>query len=208
MSRRSVYDRVPYNLYDGHINRNIRAAMALIDLTKPYIWVKSAKYLEKTDQVEVLFKINGCINITEVNVQVNDDIRYQLANTTDETYCNHLVPDNLAQTIFSVILSRRDRVILEAVVDQNMTLSNNSDLVKPEEFANDPQTHLVKLRTIENYEVWRNGKYINSTKIIRRDVTDLIEQAFLQDEVVIDDEDDEIIYTEREDVDRVTQISS
>ena len=68
MSRRSVYDRVPFNLYDGHINRNIRAAMALIDLTKPYIWVKSAKYLEKTDQVEVLFKINGCINITEVNV--------------------------------------------------------------------------------------------------------------------------------------------
>ena len=39
-------------------------------------------------------------------------------------------------------------------------------------------------------------------------MTDLIEQAFLQDEVVIDDEDDEIIYTEREDVDTVTQISS
>ena len=48
-----------------------------------------------------------------------------------------------------------------------MTLSNNSDLVKPEGFVNDPQTHLVKLRTVENYEVWRNGKYINATKIIR-----------------------------------------
>ena len=46
--------------------------MALIDLSKPYIWVKKATHIVKTDQVEVIFTINGCINITEVNVIVND----------------------------------------------------------------------------------------------------------------------------------------
>ena len=91
--------------------------MALIDLSKPYIWLKRATHIVKTDQVEVLFTINGCINITEVNVYVNADTTYQLANTTDATYCNHLVPDNLAQTIFSIIVARNDEVILEAIVD-------------------------------------------------------------------------------------------
>ena len=73
VSKQSIYDRVPYNLYDGHINRNIRAAMALIDLSRPYIWVKRATRIIKTGQVEVLFTINGCINITEVNVAVNNN---------------------------------------------------------------------------------------------------------------------------------------
>ena len=98
VAKQSIYDRVPYNLYDGHINRNIRAAMALIDLSRPYIWVKRATRIIKTGQVEVLFTINGCINITEVNVTVNDnttDTIHTLANITDETYCNHLVPENL-----------------------------------------------------------------------------------------------------------------
>ena len=71
--------------------------MALIDLSRPYIWVKRATRIIKTGQVEVLFTINGCINITEVNVIVNDNenTTYTLANITDETYCNHLVPENL-----------------------------------------------------------------------------------------------------------------
>ena len=47
VSKRSIYDQAPQRLYDGHINRNIRAAMALIDLTKPYIWIKSAKQVFK-----------------------------------------------------------------------------------------------------------------------------------------------------------------
>ena len=76
VSKSSIYDQVPYNLYDGHINRNIRAAMALIDLSKPYIWIKRATHIVKTDQVEVLFTVNGCINITEVNVYVNADTTY------------------------------------------------------------------------------------------------------------------------------------
>ena len=140
MDKKSVYDAVTYNLYDGHINRNIRAAMAMIDLTKPYIWVTRATYIKETDQVEVKFKINGCINITEVSVVVNggssDAENYLLANATDETYCNHLVPDHLEQTTFSVIVSQKDTVLLEAVVDQNMTYSHNDTLVKPEMYIN------------------------------------------------------------------------
>jgi len=31
--------------FDGHINRNIRASLALIDMSKPYIFVNSYKDL-------------------------------------------------------------------------------------------------------------------------------------------------------------------
>ena len=86
-----------------------------------------------------------------------------------------MVPDNLAQTIFSIIVARNDEVILEAIVDQNMTYSNNTDLVEPASYVDDPQTHFVRMRTYDTYEILRNGKYINSSRIMQEDVTDLIE---------------------------------
>ena len=93
--RSSIYDFIPYNLFDGHINRNIRAAISMIDLTAPYIWLTRGTYIEVTNQVEVAFKVNGCIDITEVSVIVNGETA-QLASATDEVdiYCNHLVPDD------------------------------------------------------------------------------------------------------------------
>ena len=121
MSKSSVYDRDKYNLFDGHINRNIRAAMAVIDLAKPYIWVTRATHIPATDQVEFKFQINGCINITEVSVVINSTTSYQLANETDETYCNYLVPDHLEQSVFAIIVGSNDQVIIKAIVDQNMT---------------------------------------------------------------------------------------
>ena len=36
--RSSIYDKSQW-AYDGHINRNLRACMALIDMAKPYITV-------------------------------------------------------------------------------------------------------------------------------------------------------------------------
>ena len=108
----SIYDEVPTHLYDGHINRNIRAAIAMIDLTKPYIWVKRVAYIKATDQVEVEFSVNGCITITEVSVVVNgestqitvdeeeeddvddeDDDEDEEEDKHEHYYCNHLVPD-------------------------------------------------------------------------------------------------------------------
>lgn len=56
-----------------------------------------------------------------------------------------------------------------------MTYSNNTDLVEPASFIDDPQTHFVRMRTYDTYEILRNGKYINSSRIMQEDVTDLIE---------------------------------
>ena len=40
VTKSSIYDTTHYH-YDGHINRNIRACMALIDMAKPYITLVS-----------------------------------------------------------------------------------------------------------------------------------------------------------------------
>ena len=105
-----------YNLYDGHINRNIRAAMAMIDLTKPYIWVTRATYIKETDQVEVKFKINGCINITEASVITNGE-RTVIVTEDDNNVCNYLVPHGRKQNTYRVFVKTTDTVILEAMVD-------------------------------------------------------------------------------------------
>ena len=79
-----------------------------------------------------------------------------------------------------------------------MTLSNNTEVVKPTGFENDPQTHFVKLRTEDNYYIQRNGKYINSTKILFNNVTDLVEQAFENGDVIIEEEDE--VFVEKAEV--------
>jgi hypothetical protein len=45
VTRSSVYDTSEYR-YDGHINRNLRACMALIDMAKPYITLVSHEQSE------------------------------------------------------------------------------------------------------------------------------------------------------------------
>ena len=52
MMRESVEDRIPSNMYDGHINRNLRLATSMIDMSKPYIYVyKISKVETNKDQL-------------------------------------------------------------------------------------------------------------------------------------------------------------
>ena len=76
-----------YNLYDGHINRNIRAALTMIDMSKPYYVVDSIKRVGTTDTVEVTFKVNGCIDLDMASVQIGNQERLLLING----YCNQLL---------------------------------------------------------------------------------------------------------------------
>ena len=48
---------------------------------------------------------------------------------------------------------------------------------------------MVRLRTNETYEVERNGKYIKSSKRIREDVTNLVQFAKIEGEIIIDTDD-------------------
>ena len=45
---------------------------------------------------------------------------------------------------------------------------------------------MVRLRTHDTYEIERNGKYIKSSKRIQEDVTNLVERAVLEGEVILD----------------------
>ena len=111
--------------YDGHINRNIRLAMAMIDMTKPYIMVDrilSIK-IDGEDFLQIEFKLNGCVSVEEVSYHLNGV--KELIDSTD-SYCNHLVPDGEEQTIFNLKVLPTDEVVLNAVVDQDWCESVDS----------------------------------------------------------------------------------
>lgn len=43
VTRNSVEERDPEKMFDGHINRNLRLATSMIDMSKPYIYVTAIK---------------------------------------------------------------------------------------------------------------------------------------------------------------------
>lgn len=133
----SVQDKSKDAEYDGHINRNIRLAMALIDMTKPYILIEriiSIK-VEGNDMLQIEFKLNGCIDVQEVFFTRNG-----VKETIDSTdaYCNYNLPAGQEQSIFKLTALPTDEVILQAVVDQEWCESIDEDKVGPSEFRNDP----------------------------------------------------------------------
>lgn len=87
--------------YNGLINRNIRLAMTMIDISKPYIFVETIKKIkvEGQDLLQVEFQLNGCINITEVSYTINDT-KVQLNSTGG--FCNHLVPAGQVQAVWII----------------------------------------------------------------------------------------------------------
>ena len=87
--------------YNGLINRNIRLAMTMIDISKPYIFVETIKKIkvEGQDLLQVEFQLNGCINITEVSYTINDT-KVQLNSTGG--FCNHLVPAGQVQSVWII----------------------------------------------------------------------------------------------------------
>ena len=158
--------------------------MALIDMTKPYIMVDRifGIKIEGTDLLQIEFKLNGCVNITEVSYSLNG-VKTTL-NSTD-TYCNYLLPEDKTQTMFSLQVDPADVVVLYAIVDQEWCDSVDADNVAPEgdEFIDDPRTHFVRLRTTDEYDIEHEGKYIKSTRIIEKDVTEFLAIALEQGEL-------------------------
>ena len=65
--------------------------MTMIDMAKPYIFVESVKKIkvEGKDHLQVEFKLNGCVNVTEVSYTINGTDTQVLST---QGYCNHLVP--------------------------------------------------------------------------------------------------------------------
>ena len=61
-----------------------------------------------TSKFEMTFTLNGCINITDVNIIVND----VTTNIAKEGYCNYLLPEGKRQTQFSVFVNQGDYVML------------------------------------------------------------------------------------------------
>ena len=68
--------------------------------------------------------------------------------------------------------------MIEAIVDQHMKNSVDSNKVQPSEFINDPQSHFAKIRVEDNYTINHNGKFINASKRLHVDLTDTVEKLF------------------------------
>jgi len=65
----SVEDKKSSHRFDGHINRNIRLATAMIDFSKPYIYVESI--VQEHENIKVSFKVNGCGSVNQVYFEIN-----------------------------------------------------------------------------------------------------------------------------------------
>jgi len=57
---------------DGHVNRNIRLALALIDLSKPSIEIVSYSSSDESgEKITVKWRVNGCHTLEEAYALVN-----------------------------------------------------------------------------------------------------------------------------------------
>lgn len=122
-------DSVKDRQHDGHINRNIRLALALIDLTLPTIEIVSST--TEGDSVDITWRVNGCYALNEARAIINGVAKSVLEG---EGRCNYLG----AQSIFKTRALKSDTVVFEAVADQAFAISVNPSDVSPKDFANKP----------------------------------------------------------------------
>ena len=93
--------------FNGHINRNIRAILALVDSAKPYVEIVGVK--ETSDnKVEVTFQVNGCSEINALKVVQNNQPQSFTSSPPMQPlgYCNW--SPSQPQTSFKVTLENDD----------------------------------------------------------------------------------------------------
>lgn len=83
--------------HDGHVNRNIRIALALLDMVLPQIEVVEVKAINETSQ-RVTWRVNGCHSINQAHVLIHnatDNSTYEedLLNRQG-TFCNYPPQEN------------------------------------------------------------------------------------------------------------------
>ena len=157
--------------------------MALIDMAQPYIYVESMQFIEETSQVEISFKVNGCIRVDEISVYV-DDMQTQLATAKDGHVCNYLLNHGQIQTTYTTLVNPEEDIVIEAIVDQHMKESVHKNDVQPSEFINNPQSHFAKIRVEDNYSINHNGKFINASKRMQLDLTEKVDNIFRENTIL------------------------
>ena len=61
----------------------------MIDMSKPYIYIKSIDKTKNKDELRIRFTVNGCSQIDEVSWTRNGSKKI----LSTQGYCNHNVPD-------------------------------------------------------------------------------------------------------------------
>jgi len=91
-------------IHDGHINRNIRLALAIIDLSQPYIFI--TKYDERDDDtVQITWQVNGCHTLNEARVYVDGQVK-DMMKAGDKGTCNYVLGRSQNQTTFMNVVSK------------------------------------------------------------------------------------------------------
>lgn len=81
------------NEFDGHINRNIRLALGLIDASRASIEVVSINKSASDENLTVTWQVNGCKSLNEARVSVNGHLGENLIPPGSVGHCNYLSPD-------------------------------------------------------------------------------------------------------------------
>ena len=90
--------------HDGHINRNIRISMALIEASQPYIEIVS--YNQSTEgNVTIKWRVNGCYKLNEAYYTVGGNKQSMLGTSGGQ--CNMMGE----QSVFTVEAIKNDSII-------------------------------------------------------------------------------------------------
>jgi hypothetical protein len=147
------------NLFDGHVNRNIRLALALIDMVQPSIEIVSEDVNTKADEVTLIWRVNGCYQLNQARATIGTSEPHNVLPSPG--HCNYLG----TQTVFTTRARQNESVILEAIVDQSFGKGSGKK-ADPEAFTGRPQLHLSRMRVQESYEVRHNGRVLKGGRVI------------------------------------------
>jgi len=148
-TRQGVYN-AKGTIDDGHIPRNIRLSLALIDMAQPYIRDIEQKPYDET-HIEIRWKIGGSVYVNHTFVEYQNMIDNKIANTRDlktgpgywkdkDYYYKSIIPINNYTHPLT-------RFRIGALVDQQWEYQTNPQPSSP------PLTHFVKTRLHDIYEV-------------------------------------------------------
>jgi hypothetical protein len=57
--------------FEGEVNKNIRASLALMEMTKPYIEINEVSPPE-SKEIKVTFTISGCLQLDPLSILLKD----------------------------------------------------------------------------------------------------------------------------------------
>lgn len=148
----------------GHLTRNIEVCLNFAKVVSPFVIIKRLSFQEK---LQISLKVFGCLKIDSLSVNGHQ------SKVLSQKYIPLLAKYNV-QLEVNIPKGVHEELEIELSCDQNWADSQSGV----------PQSHLVRLRTQENYSIKYKNFAIHSNKVMRIKIlnvrTGLLDHAIVQ----------------------------